>query len=224
MMSSGFGQSQHRAHAADELRWYACYTRGRHEKKVTSHLDSRRIETFLPVHRLDVQWSDRRKTVDKPLFPSYVFARFRTSELQQVLNTRGLVTIIRAGGALAVIPDQEIENVRRFASAIAGHRIVPEREAVIEPGDRVRVLTGPLAGIEGAVVVRRGRRRLLVALSTVGEGLMVDLDDACLQRVGPRGPVAHRPLDGAGGPPADAARADRWAGDLAETRGNPPPA
>ena len=209
MTSSGSGPSSHRPQAAESLCWYACYTRGRHEKKVASHLDARRIETFLPVHRLEVQWSDRRKTVDRPLFPSYVFARFRTSELPQVLNTRGLVTIIRAGGALAVIPDQEIENVRRFADAITGHRIVPEREALIEPGDRVRVLTGPLAGIEGAVVVRRGRRRLLVALSTVGEGLMVDLDDACLQAIGP------------GGALADAALAHRWAADLAETRGNP---
>lgn len=210
MISSGFRQSSHGAQSAESLRWYACYTRGRHEKKVAAHLDSRGIETFLPVHRLEVQWSDRRKTVDRPLFASYVFARFRAGELPQVLSTRGLVTILRAGGTLAVIPDEEIENVRRFADAVTGHRIIPEREALIEAGDRVRVLTGPFAGVEGVAVLRRGRSRLLVALGAVGEGLTVDLDGACLQVIGSGGPqarvAAHR-LDEA---LADAARTDAW--------------
>jgi transcription antitermination factor NusG len=176
------------AQPAESLRWYACYTRGRHEQKVASHLDSRSIETFLPVHRLDVQWSDRRKTVTRPMFGSYVFARFRESELPQVLSTRGLVTILRAGGRLAAIPDEEIENVRRFADAVSDHRIVPERETLIEAGDRVRVLTGPFAGIEGVAVLRRGRRRLLVSWSAVAEGLTVDLDGASLQVVAAAGP------------------------------------
>jgi len=176
------------AQSAEIPAWYACYTRGRHEKKVASHLDSRNIETFLPVYRLDVQWTDRRKTVDQLLYPSYVFARFSTSQLPQVLSTRGLVMILRAGGRLAVIPDEEIENVRRFADAVTDHRIAPEREALIEAGDRVRVLTGPLAGIEGVAVLRRGRRRLLVALSTVGEGLAVDVDGASLQVIAAAGP------------------------------------
>jgi transcription antitermination factor NusG len=152
---------------------------------VASYLDSRRIESFLPVHRLDVQWSDRRKTVSRPLFPSYVFARFQESELPQVLSTRGLVTVLRSGGALAAIPDHEIENVRRFARVITDHGITPEREPLIEAGDRARVATGPFAGIEGVAVVRRGRGRLLVALGAVGEGLAVDLDGACLQAAGP---------------------------------------
>jgi transcription antitermination factor NusG len=191
MNSSGFRQSSHGAQSAERPGWYACYTRGRHEKKVASQLDMRGIETFLPVQRLEVQWSDRRKTADRPLFPSYVFARFGTSELPQVLSTRGLVTILRAGGTLAVIPDEDIENVRRFADAATGHRVVPEREPLIEAGDRVRVLTGPFAGVEGVAVLRRGRRRLLVALSTVGEGLTVDLDGASLQVIGSDGPRAQ---------------------------------
>lgn len=170
--------------AAEDSRWYACYTRGRHEKKVAMHLDSRNIETFLPIHRVNVQWSDRRKTVDLPLFPSYVFARFEAGELPQVLNTRGLVTILRNAGRLAVIPDGEIDNLRRFAEVLTDQRIVPEREALIEIGSRVRVVTGPFAGIEGVAVLRRGGARLRVSLSTVGEGLLVDLDDASLEVVG----------------------------------------
>jgi transcription antitermination factor NusG len=190
MLAGEFRRSSHEAQSVERSRWYACFTRGRHEAKVASHLGSRKIETFLPVHRLDVQWSDRRKTVDRPLFPSYVFARFAASELPQVLSTRGLVTILRTGTRLAAIPDEEIENLRRFARVVADRRIVPEREPRIEAGDRVRVLTGPLAGVEGVAVVRRGRRRLLVALSTVAEGLVVDLDGASLQVIGAARPRA----------------------------------
>lgn len=173
-----------KAGSAEGSRWYACYTRGRHENKVASHLDSRQIETFLPLHREDVQWSDRRKTVERPMFPSYVFARFETSELPQVMNTRGLVTIVQTGGKLAAISDEEIENLRRFAEAIADNGIVAEREPVIEAGDRVRVVSGPFAGVEGVAVLRRGRTRLRVSLSSVGEGLLVDVDDASLEMAG----------------------------------------
>lgn len=187
MISSGFGRVPDGVRSPESLHWYACYTRGRHEKKVASNLESRGIEIALPLHRVEVRWSDRWKTVERPLFPSYVFARFAASELPQVLNTRGLVTILRSGGAPAAIPDEEIENVRRFAAAVSDHRVTPEREAVIEAGDRVRVLTGPFAGIEGVALLRRGRRRLLVALAPVGEGLAVDLDDASLQVIAPGG-------------------------------------
>lgn len=188
MTSSEFDRPSREVQSAEGSAWYACYTRGRHEKKVASHLGSRKIETFLPVQRLDVQWSDRRKTVDLPLFPSYVFAKFPTIELPQVLNTRGLVTVLRTGGRLAAIPDQEIENVRRFADVVTDHRIVPEREPLVEAGDRVRVVTGPFEGIEGVAVLRRGRRRLLVALGTVAEALAVDLDGASLQVIGAGSP------------------------------------
>lgn len=184
MISNGLRKSSHEVQPAESLCWYACHTRGRHEKKVASHLDWRRIETFLPVHKRDVQWSDRRKTVDWPLFPGYVFARFRLRELPQVLNTRGLVTVLRRGGTPATIPDAEIENVRRFADAANHSRIAVERETLIAAGDRVRVLSGPFVGVEGVALQRRGRKRLLVALSTVGEGLAIDLDDVCLQVIG----------------------------------------
>jgi transcription antitermination factor NusG len=184
MRSGEFRPSPQEAQSAADSKWYACYTRGKHENKVASHLDSRSIETFLPVQRHDVQWSDRRKTVQRPLFPSYVFARFAESELPQVLNTRGLVTILRTGSRLAAIADEEIANLRRFAEVLADRGIVPEREPLIEAGDRVRVVTGPFAGIEGVAVLRRGRKRLLVALSTVAEGLVVDLDGATLQVIG----------------------------------------
>ncbi|HEX8690996.1 MAG TPA: UpxY family transcription antiterminator [Longimicrobium sp.] len=165
-------------------RWYACYTRGRHEKRVSTLLEQRGIEHFLPLHTRTEQWRDRKKRVDWPLFPSYVFVRFDLRELPRVLGVYGVVAVVRSGPAPAVIADEDIENVRRFAAAIDAHGMVPELEPWVEVGERVRVDTGPLSGVEGVVVQRRGRTRVLVGLQTVGQGLSVELDAASLRPLG----------------------------------------
>lgn len=163
-----------------EPRWYACYTRGRHEKRVATLLRERGIESFLPVQEREEQWSDRRKQVGWPLFPSYVFGRFTLGDLSRVLATHGIVEIVRTGSAPAAIADGEIENVRRFAEALRMHGIPAEAEPFLEVGERVRVAAAPLCGVEGIVVKRRGRARVLVGLRAVGQGLSVELDAAAL--------------------------------------------
>ncbi len=78
-------------------KWYACYTRGHHEKRVATTLRDHQIESFLPTHSQERRWSDRIKKIASPLFPSYVFARFRLRELPRVLDVAGVVTVVRAG-------------------------------------------------------------------------------------------------------------------------------
>ena len=56
-------------------RWYAVYTKGRHEKAFERELRKKRIETFLPVRRVVRHWSDRKKLIEEPLFKSYLFVR-----------------------------------------------------------------------------------------------------------------------------------------------------
>jgi transcription antitermination factor NusG len=69
--------------------WYACYTRARHEKRVDEQLAERGLETYLPLLARERQWSDRRKVVEFPLFPGYVFCRFTLDELHEVLTVPG---------------------------------------------------------------------------------------------------------------------------------------
>lgn len=168
-----------------ESRWYACYTRARHEKRVEELLRERGLESFLPLVPRLQQWKDRKKRVLFPLFPSYVFSRFTLGDVHRILTTPGVATIVRANGYPTPIPDREIENVRRFADGIAETGIEPEPCPFIAEGEWVRVVDGPFQGVEGVVIEQRGRRRVLVGLQAIGQGLDVDIDTRLLRPIRP---------------------------------------
>jgi len=169
----------------EESRWYACYTRARHEKRVEHVLRERGIESYLPVVSRIQQWKDRKRRVEFPLFPSYVFGRFTLREMHAVLTTPGVSTIVRINGYPTPIPDRELDNIRRFAMAVADSGCEPEPAAFVREGDWVRVVDGPFRGVVGIVVERRGRRRILVGLRAIGQGLEVDVDVCSLEPVAP---------------------------------------
>ena len=167
----------------ERARWFACYTRARHEKKVERGLRERGFEAYLPMVERERQWKDRKKLVSFPLFPSYVFARFRLSEVHGVLGTPGVATIVRVEGRPVAIPDGEMENVRRFVAALQASGLEPELKPLVEAGQRVRVMEGPFRGVEGVVVERRGKRRVLVGLSAIRQGLEVDVAVDTVERI-----------------------------------------
>ncbi len=158
-----------------EPHWYACYTRARHEKQVEGLLAQKGLESYLPTVPQLRQWKDRKKLVAWPLFPSYVFARFTLRDVHDVLVVPGVSTIVRTDGRPTPIPDEELGNVRRFVEVVAETGVVPEVRPLIQEGDWVRIVDGPFLGVEGRVVERRGRRRVLVGLGAIGQGIEVDI-------------------------------------------------
>ena len=166
-----------------EPHWYACYTRARHEKMVETQLRQRGLESYLPLVQQVRQWSDRKKVVQFPLFPSYVFGRFTLREVHAVLTTPGVSTIVRASGYPTPIADTELENVKRFAIGLAESGLEPETRPFLVEGQWVRVLEGPFEGVEGMVVERRGRKRVLVGLAAIGQGLEIDIDTRLLKPI-----------------------------------------
>jgi transcription antitermination factor NusG len=164
-----------------EPRWYACYTRARHEKRVEDLLRMRGFESFLPVLDRVSQWKDRKKLIAWPLFPSYVFGKFTLSDVHEVLVTPGVSTIVKANGVPTAIPEAEMANVRRFALALAETGLELDPRPFLEEGQPVVVREGPFQGIEGVVVERRGRKRVLIGLRAIGRGLEVDIDTRLLR-------------------------------------------
>lgn len=178
----------HRAGGRPEIigepRWYAIYTRARHEKQVERLLSERGFETFLPLVPRTSQWKDRRKRVEWPLFPSYVFGRFVLGKMYRVLGTPGVATIVRLDGRPAAIDDAELENVRRFTLALQGGVTAhAQPRPYFAEGEWVEIVGGPLDGVRGVVVEHRNRRRLLIGLKTIGQGLEVDVDVDALRPV-----------------------------------------
>ncbi|MEN8144851.1 MAG: UpxY family transcription antiterminator [Gemmatimonadota bacterium] len=173
--------------AADQaVRWYACYTRSRHEKRVAAALEEAGQDVFLPMYPKISQWHDRTRTVYWALFPGYLFVQCVPGDLTDVvLRVPGAVSIVSLGGKPVPIPDSEIASVQRFAAVLAETGEIPQAEPLVEEGWRVRVAEGPLAGVEGVVLEKRGRARALVQVGVraIGQGLKVELDAAVLETI-----------------------------------------
>ncbi|HYH83332.1 MAG TPA: UpxY family transcription antiterminator [Longimicrobium sp.] len=170
---------------ATEPRWYACYTRAKHEKQVIARLESSGIESYLPTVPSTRVWKDRSKTLLWPLFPSYVFGRFTLGDVHRVLTVPGVSTIVRANGLPAPIPDGEIDNVRAFATAVAAAQVEPELQPLVDAGSWVRVRGGAFKDVVGQAIERRGKKRMLVGLHAVGQGMEVDIDTRLLRVIPP---------------------------------------
>jgi transcription antitermination factor NusG len=166
----------------DAPRWYACHTRSRAEKRVAQALKERTIEAYLPTLLRESIWSDRTRVVTIPLFPGYVFGRFQLGELHRVLSIMGVATVVRMSGRPSPIEDADIENIRRFVTGLA-HVDDEIRPQPLQEGQRVRVISGPLAGVEGVVLQQRGRTSLLVGLRTIGQGIAVRIERQSLDAI-----------------------------------------
>lgn len=165
------------------MRWYACYTRPRHEKQVDRFLEERGVECFLPLVQRTRQWSDRKKVVFVALFPSYVFVRVAQRQLAPLVSTPGVVAVVRNNGEPAVVPDEEIANVHRFAEALSRGEAEPELVPMPREGDRVCITEGPFQGISGIVLERRKRFRIVVGLDAIGWAVQAEVDAATLEVV-----------------------------------------
>jgi transcription antitermination factor NusG len=168
-----------------EARWYACYTRARHEKRVHSALHQSGIETYLPLVPLKRRSKGRQSVVLWPLFPSYVFSRFTLSQYHAILSVSGVATVVRSNGVPAPIHEGELDNVRRFAVALARAGVEPREHRMFKAGDRVRVTSGPFSGVEGMVREARGRRCIFVTLAALGRSFAVDIGASMLAPVEP---------------------------------------
>jgi len=94
--------------------WYAVYTKPRWEKKVAEALTRKQIEVYCPLNKVAHQWSDRKKSVEEPLFTSYVFVRIPESMETTVRETTGIVNFVYWLGKPASIPNHEIDLIKRF--------------------------------------------------------------------------------------------------------------
>ncbi len=158
--------------AAPEIpQWYAIQTRSRHEKKVAAEIQDKGICTFLPLQTRLHNWSDRRKLVQLPLFPGYVFLReICTPETRlSVLRTPGVAGFVGSQGRGTPIPDKQIEDVR----AILDQGIPFEVYPFLKLGQRVRIRGGALDGVEGVLMAKNSDRSLVVSIDLIRRSLAI---------------------------------------------------
>ena len=156
--------------------WFAIWTRSRHEKIVRDQLEKKTdVDVFLPTIGKWSRWKDRKKKIDWPLFPGYVFARFVPDERVGILKVDGVVQIISNNGMLSAIPDEEIDSIRTLVESELAYDPVP----LIKEGDMVKVTSGPLKGVVGRLITKKGASaRLVLSVDLIGQAVSVEVDAA----------------------------------------------
>jgi len=144
-----------------ETHWYALHTRSRHEKQVNSRLQEK-----------GRKWSDRYKKVSIPLFSCYVFVKICLRDRLSVLQTEGVVSLVSFSGIPAPIPDRQIESLQ----------MIVEKQLYVSPADyftagqRVRVIQGPLKGLEGTLMQVKNQSKLIIGIDGIKQAISVEID------------------------------------------------
>jgi transcription antitermination factor NusG len=162
-----------------EKRWYAAYTSANHEKRVAEQLVARDVEHFLPVYDSVRRWKDRRVTLQMPLFPGYVFVCMALRDRLQVQQVPGVAHLVGFDGTPAALPDEEIQALR--ASLESGVRAEPHPYLTV--GRRVRLKSGPLTGMQGILLRRKGNFRVVISIELIQRSLVVHLDAVDVEAV-----------------------------------------
>jgi transcriptional antiterminator NusG len=162
------------AESGDTQRWYAVWTRSRHEQVVRTQLDEKQVTAFLPTMTRWSRWKDRKKQIDVPLFPGYVFARFDPGERLSVLKCSGVVSIVSFNGEPAPVPDHEIESIRTLVASTLPYDPCP----TIKTGTMVEVSHGPLKGVVGRLTRKGTQSRLILSVDLIGQAVSVQVDAA----------------------------------------------
>jgi transcription antitermination factor NusG len=169
------------AHAIQELaaeyaepRWYALYTRARHEKRVEEQLQRKSVETLLPLYETVRRWKNGRHRVQFPLFPGYAFVRIALKDRLVVMKVPGVVRLVGFDGKPMPLPEEEMEGLRRGLAAGVDARPHP----FLTSGRRVQVVSGPLQGMRGILVRRKSRLRVVISLDLIMRSMIADVDIA----------------------------------------------
>jgi len=157
--------------------WYAAYTCSNQERRVTEHLAQRSVEHFLPLYESVRRWKDRRKTLQQPLFPGYVFVRLALRDRLRILEVPNVVRLVGFGGHPAALPENEIEALRLSAAA----HLRAEPHPYLTAGRRVRIRSGPLEGVEGILVRKKNAVRVVLSLDLIARAAAVEVDVADIE-------------------------------------------
>ncbi|MFH1624684.1 MAG: UpxY family transcription antiterminator, partial [Pseudomonadota bacterium] len=174
------GTTKSRTHPAD-LKWYAVYTRSRHEEKVHVGLQNKDFEAFLPKVEIWSRRKDRRKKIWVPLFPGYVFVRSQLNNYSHhdILKTTGVVRMIGVRGRPQALPEEEIVSLQLLTTS--GEPIFPH--GYIRTGDKVMVTEGPLEGAVGTVLRAKSKKnKLVVSVHLLQRSVAVEMDEWAVEK------------------------------------------
>jgi len=154
----------------NEPKWYILYTMPNYEKKIHNILSRAGYQAYLPIVEEVRQWSDRKKRLQLPLLPNYVFINVLRHKAYETLHLKGIVKLLSGENGPVFLSNDEIETLKKLTDC---------KPSLITPnmckGKRFQVINGPLTGLYGLVSESRGKNRLSVRIESLGKCISVDI-------------------------------------------------
>jgi transcription antitermination factor NusG len=161
-------------------KWFALQVRTRWESSTALLLSGKGYQTLLPTFKTKKRWNGRLREVDAPLFTGYVFCQFDAQKRLPILVTPGVVAIVGRGKVPLPVDDAEIAAIQAVASS--GYRAEPW--PFLELGQKVRIESDALQGLEGILINFKGNHRIVLSVSLLRRSVALEIDRSCVRPVG----------------------------------------
>jgi len=165
--------------SSSPLAWYALQVRSRKENYIASQIAGKGFEYLLPTYRSVRQWSDRKKELEQPLFPGYLFCRFDFQDRRPLITIPGVLQILGNGRVGIPVSDDEISALRLAVSSGMPKQPWP----YLQVGQRVRVNYGTLTGLEGILVNVKGNHRVVLSVTLLQRSVALEVETSWLTPV-----------------------------------------
>jgi len=165
---------------AGNPRWYALQVRTRWESSTAVLLSGKSYQTLLPTFKTKKRWNGRLREVDAPLFPGYVFCQFDAQNRLPILITPGVIAVVGRGRIPLPVDDEEIAAVQSVVSS--GLRAEPW--PYLELGQKVRIESESLQGLEGILINFKGNHRIVISVSLLRRSVALEIDRSCVTPIG----------------------------------------
>ena len=159
----------------DDDCWYVLHVRPRCEKKMAAYCCMLPLQHYLPLRRERKKYQRRQVEVRKPLFPGYVFVRFRKEQRLSVLQSSQVARVLEVREQARFIG--EIEQIRQALGVDPSLQACP----AITTGMTVRITAGPFQGLEGIVAKAKGQSRVIINVNMIGQGVAIEADEDILE-------------------------------------------
>lgn len=174
----------------DGQRWFALQVRTRWENSAALLLSGKGYQTLLPTYQTKKRWNGRLKQLNAPLFPGYVFCQFDALNRLPILVTPGVIAVVSRGRVPLPVDDAEIAAIQTVVTS----GLPAEPWPYLEIGQKVRIESDALSGLEGILIKFKGNHRIVVSVSLLRRSVALEIDRCCVSPLGPVRPSGLEPI------------------------------
>ena len=174
----------------DGQKWFALQVRTRWENSTVVLLSGKGYQTLLPTYQMKKRWNGRLRQLNAPLFPGYVFCQFDALNRLPILVTPGVIAVVGRGRVPVPVDDAEIAAIQTLVSS----GLHAEPWPYLEIGQKIRIESGALNGLEGVMTNFKGNHRIVVSVSLLRRSVALEIDRICVSPLGPARGSALEPI------------------------------